>query len=198
MHPVSSPMSLAFDPQGRSRHFRKPHTPLRVGKSISGLNYGSPSLRPVELLAPLTELTRFSPSRRALLRPGFRRIGRPLRRRISLQWQLCKFHWRDFRPLERQLASLHPQGGLEPATLRLTARKDGVSRGLPAFAPLCRTVRRAPKNLRLALCRSLPPFAGLCCSERARKGQRSDVGKIARRQELEGWRFRTRYNLRMV
>ena len=52
--------------------------------------------------------------------PGFRRIGRPFRRRTSLQWQLGKFHWRDFHPLERQLASLHPQAGLEPATLRLT------------------------------------------------------------------------------
>jgi len=51
------------------------------------------------LLAPLSELTRFSPSQRGLLLPGFRRIGHPHRRRISLQWQLGKFHWRDFHPL---------------------------------------------------------------------------------------------------
>jgi hypothetical protein len=51
------------------------------------------------------ELTRYSPSQRGLLLPGFRRIGHPHRRRISLQWQLGKFHWRDFHPLERQLYS---------------------------------------------------------------------------------------------
>ena len=29
----------------------------------------------------------------------------------KLQWQLGKFHWRDFHPLERQLASLQSQNG---------------------------------------------------------------------------------------
>jgi len=52
------------------------------GNRISGLDYGSLSLRPVDLLVLLSELTRSSPSRRGLLLPGFRRIGHPLRRRI--------------------------------------------------------------------------------------------------------------------
>jgi hypothetical protein len=85
-------MTLAFDLWERSRHFPLPHPPILVGSPISGLDYGSLSLRPVDLLAPLSELTRFSPSQRGLLLPGFRRIGHPHRRRISLQWQLGKFH----------------------------------------------------------------------------------------------------------
>jgi len=48
-----------------------------------------------------------SPPYRKLLLPGFRRFGRPLRRRISLQCQLGNLHWRDSHPLEWQLASLH-------------------------------------------------------------------------------------------
>src|SRR6516162_7236258 len=52
------------------------------GGTFSGLTYGSHSLRPVDLLAPLSELTRFPPSHRGLLLPGFRRIGHPLRRRV--------------------------------------------------------------------------------------------------------------------
>jgi hypothetical protein len=85
-------MTLAFDLWERSRHFPLPHPPILVGSPISGLDYGSLSLRPVDSLAPLSELTRFSPSQRGLLLPGFRRIGHPHRRRISLQWQLGKFH----------------------------------------------------------------------------------------------------------
>jgi hypothetical protein len=62
------------------------------GESFSRLYYGSLSLQPVGLFALLSELTRLSPSQRGLLLPGFRRIGHPLRRRISLRWQLGKFH----------------------------------------------------------------------------------------------------------
>ena len=50
-------MTLAFDPGGRSRHIQPPPHSASREESISGLKYGSPSLRPVELLAPLTELT---------------------------------------------------------------------------------------------------------------------------------------------
>jgi hypothetical protein len=52
------------------------------GASISGLNYGSLSLRPVDLLALLSEQTGLSPSPPGLLLPGFRRIGHPYRRRV--------------------------------------------------------------------------------------------------------------------
>jgi hypothetical protein len=88
------------------------HPPILVEESISRLNYGSHALQPADLLAPLSEQTRLSPSLRGLLHPGFRRIGRPHRRRISLQWQLGKFHRRDLHPLERQLASLQPKSRL--------------------------------------------------------------------------------------
>ena len=71
------------------------HPPILVKESISRLNYDSHTLQPADLLAPLSEQTKLSPSLRGLLRPGFRRFGRPHRRRISLQWQLGKFHWRD-------------------------------------------------------------------------------------------------------
>jgi hypothetical protein len=39
-----------------------PHPPILMGSPISGLHYGSLSLRPVDLLAPLSELTRFHPA----------------------------------------------------------------------------------------------------------------------------------------
>jgi hypothetical protein len=54
-----------------------------------------------------SELTRFAPGQRGRLLPGFRRLGHPRRRRISLQCQLGNLHWRDLHPLDHQLASLH-------------------------------------------------------------------------------------------
>jgi hypothetical protein len=52
------------------------------GLVISGLPYRSLSLRPVDLLTLLSELTGSLPSQRGFLPPGFQRIGHPLRRRI--------------------------------------------------------------------------------------------------------------------
>ena len=82
------------------------HSDSREGV-FSGLSYGSLALRPVALLALLSEQTRFAPGLRGRLLPGFRRFGHPRRRRISLQCQLGNLHWRDSRPLDHQLASLH-------------------------------------------------------------------------------------------
>jgi hypothetical protein len=53
------------------------------------------ALRPAALLALLSDLTRFASSHRELLLPGFRRFGRPPRRRISLRRQLGNLHRRD-------------------------------------------------------------------------------------------------------
>ena len=75
--------------------------------AFSRLNYGSLTLRPVVLLALLSELTRLASNQRGRLHPGFRRFGRPRRRRISLQCQLGNLHWQDFHLLDHQLASLH-------------------------------------------------------------------------------------------
>src|SRR5215831_14755304 len=82
------------------------HSDSREGV-FSGLYYSSLALRPVALLALLSEQTRFAPGLRGRLLPGFRRLGHPRRRRISLQCQLGNLHWRDSRPLDHQLASLH-------------------------------------------------------------------------------------------
>jgi hypothetical protein len=77
---------------------------------ISRLDYGSLTLRPVALLALLSEQTRLASSHRGRLHPGFQRLGHPRRRRISLQCQLGNLHWRDSHPLDHQLASLHYPG----------------------------------------------------------------------------------------
>jgi hypothetical protein len=89
------------------RHSLYPHTPILVRCAFSRLDYGSLSLRPVALLALLSELTRLASSHRGRLHPGFRRFGHPPRRRISLQCQLGNLHWQDFHLLDHQLASLH-------------------------------------------------------------------------------------------
>jgi len=67
------------------------HSDSREGM-FSRLYYGSLALRPVALLALLSEQTRFTPGLRGRLRPGFRRFGHPPRRRISLQCQLGNLH----------------------------------------------------------------------------------------------------------
>jgi hypothetical protein len=59
---------------------------------FSGLDYGSLALRPVALLALLSEQTRLASSLRGRLLPGFQRLGHPHRRRISLQCQLGNLH----------------------------------------------------------------------------------------------------------
>ena len=103
-----------------------PHTCASRGASLTRLHYRSLALQPADLLAPLAQLTETftkadNPmsftflgrepfaglSQRGLLLPGFQRLGHPHRRRISLPWQLGKFHGRDFHPQEWQLASLH-------------------------------------------------------------------------------------------
>src|SRR5215471_21291790 len=73
---------------GISRH---PHTLILVRSAFSRLHHGSLALRPAAWLALLSELTRFASSHRELLLPGFRRFGRPPRRRISLRcnWAIC-------------------------------------------------------------------------------------------------------------
>jgi hypothetical protein len=80
--------------------------------AFSRLDYGSLALRPVALLALLSELTRLASSHRGRLHPGFQRFGHPPRRRISLQCQLGNLHWQDFHLLDHQLASLHYPGAL--------------------------------------------------------------------------------------
>jgi hypothetical protein len=82
-HPVPSPTTLAFDFLVKSRHFQHPPpSDSRGGVPFRGLPTVRFRLQPADLLAPLSERTRLSPSPRGLLLPGFRRIGHPHRRRI--------------------------------------------------------------------------------------------------------------------
>jgi hypothetical protein len=62
--------------------FPSPSHPDPGEECFSRLDYGSLSLRPVALLAPLSEQTRLVSSHRGRLHPGFRRLGHPHRRRI--------------------------------------------------------------------------------------------------------------------
>ena len=111
IHPVPSPPTLAFVPLVQTRHSRSSHKSVSRGGPFSELHYGSLALRPADLFTLLTDLTGFAPSHRGFLLPGFRRFGHPLRRRLSLRWQLGNFHRRDLHPRERQLASLHTKVG---------------------------------------------------------------------------------------
>jgi len=76
-------MTLAFDQRGNGLGTSNfPTLRFSWRDPFSRLHYGSLSLRPADLLALLSELTRFSPSQRELLLSGFRRIDHSLRRRI--------------------------------------------------------------------------------------------------------------------
>jgi hypothetical protein len=111
IHPVPSPPTLAFVPLAQTRHSQNSHKSVSRGEFISELHYGSLALRPADLFTLLTDRTGFAPSHRGFLLPGFRRFGHPLRRRLSLRWQLGNFHRRDLHPREWQLASLHAKAG---------------------------------------------------------------------------------------
>jgi hypothetical protein len=94
-------------------------------------------------LPSLSELTGFLSSHRGRLLPSFRRIGHPHRRRISLQCQLGNLHWRDFHPLDHQLASLHnlthPQpirGGGHPGSLHFSRGQVEKKQNDEALQPM--------------------------------------------------------------
>jgi len=136
IHPVPSPPTLAFVPLAQTRHSQCPHKSVSRGMSISELHYGSLTLRPADLFTLLTDRTAFAHGPRGFLLPGFRRFGRPLRRRLSLQWQLGNFHRRDFHPLEWQLASLHAK-----ARNSMAEHFRGFENPLPGLKSEAGTVR---------------------------------------------------------
>ncbi len=57
IHPVPSPPTLAFAPSLRARLYQRSHKSASRGGIVSELKYGSLSLRPVDLLALLSDLT---------------------------------------------------------------------------------------------------------------------------------------------
>ena len=91
-----------------------PHSDSGEGDCFRGLTTVRLRYDLLLCLPSLSEQTGFAPSPRGLLLPGFRWVGHPRHRRISLQCQLGNLHWRDFHPLDHQLASLHYPANLCP------------------------------------------------------------------------------------
>jgi hypothetical protein len=78
-----------------------------------------------------------SPPFRKLLLPGFRRFGRPLRRRILLRCQLGNLHRRDSHPLEWQLSvAARPPRFLEDPTVNVPCSSTPVGPWRSATAAL--------------------------------------------------------------
>jgi hypothetical protein len=86
--PSTSPETLAFDMGPTSRHSLHPHTPIPVRGRFRGLTTVRLRYDLLLGLPSLSEQTGFTSSPRGRLLLGFRRVGRPRRRRISLQCQL--------------------------------------------------------------------------------------------------------------
>ena len=108
-------------------------------------------------LPSLSEQTGFTPSPRGLLLPGFQWFGHPHHRRISLQRQLGNLRWRDFHPLDHQLASLHDFEILSAPPVYTTAAFTGEN------GPYCRNTasqasQRRPADLHESV--APPPFRG--------------------------------------
>ena len=81
LRPTASPMTLAFASSGHARRSQvAPTIRFKWVPRFRGFS-GSPVLRPVELLASLTDPTG-SPQPQRRVHPGFRRVGHPSRRRI--------------------------------------------------------------------------------------------------------------------
>ncbi len=79
--PVPSPTTLAFAHSSRARHSRLPHHhPLPMGPTFRGYPFAVATTCRVAGLPWRTRPACASRPRR--LRPGFRRVGRPSRRRI--------------------------------------------------------------------------------------------------------------------
>jgi hypothetical protein len=87
--------------------------------------------------------------------------------------------WSPF-SAEREMA---PRAGFEPATLRLTAGTNGVSRALPEVAALCWIERRVHRNGATSDLRPVPALAGLCRRVLHRKGKERATSKLTERAQ---------------
>src|SRR5437660_1129380 len=74
---------------------------------VSRLHWFAASLRPVELLAPCTDLTRNSPQPTGTFTPELPASRSPFSSSGITTVATERFHRWDFHPLEYQLASLH-------------------------------------------------------------------------------------------
>ena len=84
------------------------HTPILMGGFISGLTYGSLSLQPVDLLAPLVGADRASTQPTGTFTSGLSTVWSPAPPPDITTETTGQFSLAGLRPLERQLASLQP------------------------------------------------------------------------------------------
>ena len=131
---VPSPMSLAFAKSPLARHSQNSHHPFPMGDGFAA-SLVRCSLRPVELLAPLTDLTGHFVQPTGTFTPELPASRSPFSSSGITTVATERFHRWDFHPLERQLASLH--GLFHPL------QHAGLSRR----SPFC---RRYTLNLRRA------------------------------------------------
>jgi hypothetical protein len=80
--PFPSPMALAFAEVSTARHSQVPPSSASDGTLIFAASLVRYSLRPVELLASLADLTGYFSQPTEAFTPGLPRIGHPLRRRV--------------------------------------------------------------------------------------------------------------------
>ena len=84
------------------------HTPILMGGFISGLTYGSLSLQPVDLLAPLVGADRASTQPTGTFTSGLSTVWSPAPPPDITTETTGQFSLAGLFPLERQLASLQP------------------------------------------------------------------------------------------
>ena len=84
------------------------HTPILMGGFISGLTYGSPSLQPVDLLAPLVGADQASTQPTGTCTSGLSTVWSPAPPPDITTETTGQFSLAGLSPLERQLASLQP------------------------------------------------------------------------------------------
>jgi hypothetical protein len=103
---VPSPMTSAFAQSPWARHSQNSHHPFPMGDGFAASLIRC-SLRPVELLAPLTDLTELFAQPTGTFTPELPASRSPFSPSGITTVATERFHRWDFHPLERQLASLH-------------------------------------------------------------------------------------------
>ena len=99
-------MTLAFAKKEPARHSHNSCHPLQTGATFRGFP-GSLSLRLVELLAPLADLTRHAARPTGTFTSELPAIRSPSSLSDITTVVSERFHWWVLHPLERKLASLH-------------------------------------------------------------------------------------------
>ena len=103
---VPSPMTLAFAQSPLARHSQNSHHPFPMGDGFAA-SLVRCSLRPVELLAPLTDLTGHFAQPTGTFTPELPASRSPFSSSGINTVATERLHRWDLHPLERQLASLH-------------------------------------------------------------------------------------------